>query len=266
MTQHIAADRLRKDPTRRTALVVGLLYLVTFISSIPAVFLLAPILDDPNYVASAGADTQVSLGAVLDLVNALACFGTAVAAFSIIKRHHEGLALGFVTTRMFEAAVIAVGIVSILATVTLRQVGAETGDAAALVPVGQGLVAVRDWTFVIGPSMASLNALVFGTALFRARLVPRAIPALGIAGAPILMSFVVATMLGLSELGTAFHSIAALPFFFWELAVALWLVFKGFDRHSPIVAAAIAEAADDTTTPSLATTASTVPAATAGAA
>src|SRR5262245_6690381 len=85
------------DPTRRTALVAGVLYLVTFLSSIPAFFLLQPVVTDPAYITGAGADGQVSLGALLDLVNALACIGTAVALFSIVKLEHEGFALGFVT-------------------------------------------------------------------------------------------------------------------------------------------------------------------------
>src|SRR5262245_35908477 len=86
------------DPTRRTALVAGILYLITFVASIPAVFLLGPILGDAAYITGPGADTQVGLGAVLDMVNAFACIGTAVAVYSVVKRQHEGLALGFVTT------------------------------------------------------------------------------------------------------------------------------------------------------------------------
>jgi hypothetical protein len=177
----------------------------------------------------------VSLAAALELVNALACIGTAVAAFSIVKRQHEGLALGFVVTRMFEAAVIAVGVVCILSVVTLRQAAAGSGDAATLVPVGQALVAVRDWTIVIGPGMAGFNALMFGTLLYRSRLVPRAIPALGIVGAPVIISWVFGTMLGVTGPGTAWHTIAVAPFFFWELAVGLWMTFKGFNPSSPIL-------------------------------
>ena len=166
-----ALDSRPLDPTRRTALVGGVLYLVTFAASIPAFFLLGPVLTDPSYIVSAGADGQVRLGALLDLVNALACIGTAVALFSVVKREHEGLALGFVTSRMFEAAVITTGVVCILAVVTLRGDGAANGETASLVPVGQALVAVRDWTFVLGPGMAGLNALLIGTLMYRARLV-----------------------------------------------------------------------------------------------
>jgi hypothetical protein len=228
---------------RKTALVAGVLYLVTFIASIPAAVLLEPVLNNPNYIASAGADTQVSFAALLDLVNALACIGTAVALFSVVKRQHEGLALGFVTTRMFEAAVLAVGVVSILSVVTLRQAGAASGDAASLVPVGQALVAVRDWTFVIGPGMASLNALMLGTLLYRSRLVPRAIPALGLVGAPLLIAFVIGKILGVTELGSAWHAIAVAPFFFWELFAGLWMTFKGFNPSAPILAGSAEESA-----------------------
>jgi hypothetical protein len=234
------------DPTRRTALVTGLLYLITFASSIPAVFLLGPIIDDPRYVIGSGASTLVGLGAVLDTVNALAAIGTAVAVFSVVKRVHEGFALGFVMTRMTEAAIIAIGVVSLLGLLTLRQEGVAAADGGAAVVVGRTLVAVRDWTFILGPVlMAALNALMFGTLLYRGRLVPRVIPAIGLVGAPVAIAFVIATMLGFIEQGSTFQGIAGAPFFIWELTVGLWMVFKGFDRRAPIVAAAIAEAGHD---------------------
>jgi hypothetical protein len=235
------------DPTRRTALVTGILYLITFASSIPAVFLLGPIIDDPRYVIGSGATTLVGLGAVLDIVNALAAIGTAVAVFSVVKRVHEGFALGFVTTRMLEAAIIAIGVVSLLGLLTVRQEGVAADDTGAAVVVGRTLVAVRDWTFLLGPIlMAALNALMFGTLLSRGRLVPRAIPALGLIGAPLAIAFVIATTLGFSEQGSTFQGIAGAPFFIWELAVGLWMTFKGFDRSAPAVAATIADAGQPT--------------------
>jgi hypothetical protein len=141
-----------------------------------------------------------------------------------------------------EAAIISIGVVSLLAVGTLQAEGLATADAGAAVVVGRTLVAVRDWTFLLGPClMPALNGLLFGTLLYRARLVPRAIPVIGLVGAPVMIAFVIATMLGLSELGSTFNGIAGAPFFVWELAIALWMTFKGFDRKAPIVAAAIAE-------------------------
>jgi len=218
---------------RKTALVGGILYLVTFIGSIPAALLVLPA-TDPGYVASTGADQQVTLGLVLELVNVFALIGCGIAFFSVIRREHEDLAVGYLATRTFEGVTITIGVLSLLALVTLRQGGAASGEATSLVPVGSALVAVRQWAMMIGPNMAGFNALMLGTALYRARLVPRALPALGIIGAPILITFVVGTILGLTGPGTLFHGIAVAPFFIWELVLGLWLTFKGFNENSRI--------------------------------
>ncbi len=220
------------DPTRRTALVAGVLYLLTFHSSIPAVFLLDPALTNPEYILGTVPEGTVRLGAFLDLVNVLALIGTAVALFSVTKRQHEGFALGFVTTRMLEAAVLSVGILTMLSIVTLR--GSGTDDAA-MVTVGQSLVAIRDWSFIIGTGMAAANALMLGTLMYRSRLVPRAIPALGLIGVVTFGSWVIGNILGVTETGTPWQSIGVAPIFFWELALGLWMAFIGF--RAPAVAA-----------------------------
>ncbi len=145
ITRTTAAGRVAMDPLRKTAMLGGALYLLTFASSIPArFFFLDPVLSDADYIVGPGADTRVLVGGLLDLVNALACIGTAVVLFRVLKRQNETLALGFVTSRLLEAAIISVGIVSLLAVVTLRQdlAGAPGTDADALVTVGASLVSV----------------------------------------------------------------------------------------------------------------------------
>jgi hypothetical protein len=234
-----AVQKAPMTSLRKTALVAGALYVITFAASIPALPLLAPVLNDPNYIIGSGADTQVLFGGFLDLINALAAIGTAVALFSVVKRQHEGFALGFVTTRLFEAAVIVIGVVSVLSVVTLRQnLGGTAGaDEASLVAVGQSLVAVRDWTFLLGPGvMAALNALLLGTLMYRSGLVPRIIPTIGLVGAPLLLTSVIATFFGLNELTSVWHYIATAPIFVWELSLGIYLVVKGF-KPSPITAA-----------------------------
>jgi Domain of unknown function (DUF4386) len=225
--------------TRTTALVAGIFYLITFAAGIPpAAFLLGPVLDDPNYIVSSGADTQVLFGAFLDLVNALACIGTAVALFSVVKRQHEGFALGFVTSRMFEAAIIVIGVVSLLAVVTLRQAGATGGDAASLVTAGRALVAIRNETLLLGPGVIpGLNALLLGYLMYRSRLVPRIIPAMGLIGAPLFLVSASASILGFNEQVSVLSGIAVVPIALWELSLGLWLTFKGF-RPSAVAALA----------------------------
>ncbi|MEP6816009.1 MAG: DUF4386 domain-containing protein [Marmoricola sp.] len=170
-----------------------------FAASIPALLLLSPGLDNPDYILGAGSDTRVLWGCFLDVVTALAGIGSAVALFPVVKRQHEALALGFVTSRMFEAAVIVIGVVSLHAVVTLHQdvAGATATDPASLVTTGRSLVAVRNWTFLLGPNlMAAINALLPGTLMYKSGLVPRIIPTMGLVGAPLLLAAVIATLFG----------------------------------------------------------------------
>ena len=109
------------------------------------------------------------------------------------------------------------------------------GSSETLAPVASALVAIRNWAIILGPSMAAFNALMLGTALYRGNLVPRWMPALGILGAPLLIIFVIGTILGLTGPGSVFHGIAVFPFFTWELVLGLWLTFKGFNNSAPIV-------------------------------
>lgn len=229
---------IRMDPLRRTAFLGGALYLITFSASIPALFILDPVLSDPNYIVGSGADTRVLFGGLLDIVNALACIGTAVVLFPVVKRQDETLALGFVTSRVLEAAIICIGVMSLFAVVTLRQdmAGAPGADTDSLVTVGASLVAVRDWTFLLGPGvMASVNALLLGTLMYRSGLVPRAIPLMGLIGAPLLLSAKLGTVFGVNDEVSLWSVIALAPIFFWELSLGVWLVVKGF-RPSPITA------------------------------
>jgi hypothetical protein len=238
MTSRTAvAGKVPTDPLRRTAMIAGGLYLLTFASSIPArFFFLDPVLSDPGYIVGSGADTRVLVGGLLDMVNALACIATAVVLFRVVKRQSETLALGFVASRLLEAAIISIGVVSLFAVVTLRQDLAGTAGAedASLVTVGTSLVAVYEWTFLFGPNfMAAVNALLLGTLMYRSRLVPRAIPLMGLIGAPLLLASVTGIVFGTHELDAGLHVLAAAPIAVWELSLGVYLVVRGF-KPSPL--------------------------------
>ena len=219
------------DPTRNNARASGIFYLVTFAASIPALLLLNPVLTDPGYIVGAGQDTQVLWACLLDFVNALAGVGSAVAVFPVARRFHESLALGFVLSRMVEAAVIVIGVVALLTVVVLRQdhVGAAAADASTLTVTGQALVAARDWTFLLGPGfMACINAVLFGTLLYRSGLVPRIIPAIGLVGVPLLLTANLLTFFGHNTQTSGWSMLATLPIAAWELAVGCYMTFVGF--------------------------------------
>ncbi len=216
------------DSPRKTALVAGVLYLLTFVS-IPTLALYGAV-RDPNYITGPGPDTPVILGGILEMIVALACIGTAVALYPVVKRQNEGVALGFVGMRVLEAGTIVVCVVSLLSVVSLRKAGA---GADALI-TGQALVAFHDWVFLLGQgTIPAVNALLLGSLLYRSRLVPRVLPVLGFIGAPLLVASAMATLFDVWGQVSAMSALFALPIAVWEFSLGVYLVVKGF-RSSPI--------------------------------
>jgi hypothetical protein len=229
------AKRIPMDSTRKTALVAGIFYLITFIS-IPTLAVYGPVMNHRDWILSSGSHTGVLAGGFLEVIVALAGIGTAVTLYPVVKRQNEGVALGFVAARVFEAGMIVTGVVSLLSLVTLRQElgGAAGANAAALVTTAASHVATYKWTFLLSQSlMPAINALLLGSLMYRSRLVPRIIPVMGLIGAPLLICTVVATLFGGFKLGSP--ELAAVPVAAWELSLGLWLTVKGF-RPSPITA------------------------------
>ncbi len=225
------------DPMRNHARAAGIFYLLTFASSIPALILIGPVLHDAAYITGPGQDTRVLWGCLLDVVNALTAVGSAVALFPVLKRQNESMALGFVTSRLIEAAVIMIGVVSLLAVVTMHQdLAGGGGDTASMTVAANTLVDVRNWTFLFGPGlMPAFNAILLGTLLYRARLVPRIIPTFGLIGAPLLLTAMLATYFGIIDQVSPVSGILTLPVAAWELSVGLWMTFKGFNPSSQVL-------------------------------
>jgi hypothetical protein len=221
------------DSARRIALVTGIFFVITFITSIPAFFLYGPVLNDPSYIVGPGADGQVLLGAFLEILLAIANIGTAVALFPILKWENEGLALGYVASRLVESIIIVVGVVSLLAVVTLRQEGSGADDA--LVAVGRSLVAIHDWTFLVGPGFCvGVNDLLLGYLLYRAGLVPRWLALLGVIGGPLHFASVTAELFGVIEPSSLPRAITTIPVFAFEAILGIWLIVAGF-KPAPII-------------------------------
>jgi hypothetical protein len=209
------------------------LFLITYVTSIPAAFFLyPPVLDDPRYIVGAGADTRVSFGAFLELLLIIANIGTAVVLWPVAKRVNEILALGFVTARVMESVFIAVGLLSLLTVVTLRQAGAAAGaDAASLLAAGQSLVALHGWTFLLGPGfvVGVGNGLILGYLMYRSGLVPRGMALLGLIAGPVLLARFVGILFGVFEPLGVLGSLMVVPEFLWELALGIWLTVRGFN-------------------------------------
>jgi hypothetical protein len=223
--------------TRKTALVAGVFYLITFVS-IPTLALYGPVKNHRDWILSSGGHTGVLVGGFLEVIVALACIGTAVTLYPVVKRQNEGTALGFVAARVLEAGMIFTGVVSLLSLVTLRQDlgGAAGADAASLVTVGASHVAVYNWTFLLGQSlMPGINALLLGSLMYQSRLVPRVIPVMGLIGGPLLIVAVFATLFEQHSSLAGLAVLPVIPVAVWEFSLGVWLVVKGF-KPSPITA------------------------------
>jgi hypothetical protein len=224
---------------RKLAFIAGVFWIITFVASIPALFLYAPVLNHVHYVLGAGSDTRIAVGAFLEVILAIAGIGTAVTMFPIIKRQNESMALGFVASRVLESTIIVVGVISVLSVVTLRKDigGSGAADPASLLLAGRSLVAIHKWTFLLGPGVcAGLgNGLLLGYLMYRSALVPRRMALLGLIGGPLLLVSCTAVLFGAFKQTSGVAGLLTVPEFLWELSLGIYLVAKGFKTSSPVL-------------------------------
>ena len=227
--------------TRRIATLTGWLMVITFVTSIPAYFFFyAPVMDNPALITGAGADptASVALGAVLELVLIIANIGTAVVPYALFKRYSQSLALGYVTARLVECTFIAIGLLSLLVFVFMRQEGTAGTDAA----LGEALVAIHDRAFLLGPGIFAgvANGMILSYLMYRSGLMPRGMAILGLIAGPVLVAAAIAVMFDVIERGGTVQGIATIPEFIWELSFGVYLIVKGF-KPSPITSDSLPE-------------------------
>jgi hypothetical protein len=216
----------------------GVLYLITFLTSIPALILFQPVLDDPvGYIAGGGNDKRILLGAFLELLLIISNIGTAVVIVPIMWRRYKELSIGYVTARLFECTFILVGIISVLGIITLRNqaAGADEGTVAYT------LAALKDWTFLLGPGwvVGWGNGLILGYLMYRSQLVPRPWPWLGMIGGPLIILTGTAILLSGNDPSSGLRGlqgIATIPEAAWELFLGVYCTIWGFRKDAPILA------------------------------
>jgi Domain of unknown function (DUF4386) len=176
---------------QRHGRIFGVLFIITFVTSIPAYLLFQSVLDDPaGYIAGGGKDNQIYLGVLLELLLIIANVGTAVVLYPIARRQNEALALGYVAARIIECVFLAAGIIFVLGVVSLRQDSPDAADLAV------SLAALKDWTFLFGPGFIVPfgNGLILGYLMYKSGLVPRRMAWLGLIGGPLLLISSIGTL------------------------------------------------------------------------
>ena len=222
---------------RKRARIAGIFFIVTFIS-IAALPLYHSVLRDHSFILGAGGDTRVYLGALAEIITLIAGIGTAVALYPVLRRQNESLALGYVTVRVVESSLIAVGIVSLLAVVTLRGdlAGAADTNHASLILTGRSLVAVHDATFLLGPAFCAAigNGLILGYVLLRSGLIPRRFAQFGMAAGSLALITAILVLFGAYDQVSGTSGILTLPEAVWEFSLGVYLVAKGFRREASV--------------------------------
>jgi hypothetical protein len=217
---------------QRSARIFGVLFLITYVTSISAYLLFQSVLDDPaGYIAGGGKDNQIYLGVLLELLLIIANVGTAVVLYPIAKRQDKILALGYVTARIIECVFIAAGIIFVLGVVSLRQDSPGAADLAV------SLAALKDWTFLFGPGFIVPfgNGLILGYLMYKSGLVPRRMAWLGLIGGPLLLISSIGTLVDWWGIGGTVPGILVIPEFLWELSLGIYAAVWGFRTSSPIL-------------------------------
>jgi hypothetical protein len=226
------------EESRRMSLTTGIMWLITFATSIPALWLYQPVLDDPvGYVSGAGDDNRIFLACFLELLLIISNLATAVIPYPLLKRQHEGCALGFVAARIMECTFILVGILAVLTVVGLRTDPPAGISQDTIGSLAYSFAAVKDWTFLLGPGfvVGVGNGLLFGYLMYTSGLVPPRMALLGLVGGPVLIASGVAVMFGVDQPGGTLQSLCTIPEALWELLVGLYFTFKGFRAEAPIL-------------------------------
>jgi len=216
-------------PHDARSLIAGVLFLLTFVSAIAGAALYSPVLTDPGYVLGSGGDGAVIAGALCELVLIAANIGTALALYPVLRRTSEPLALGYVAARIVECTFIAVGLLSVLTVVALRT-EAVTADPGAFLATSSALVALHDWTFLLGPGfvVGIGNGLILGYLMLRSRLMPAWLCWFGLIGGPLMTMSGVAVMFGAYEQSSVWSAaVATLPEIFWEASLGVVLTVRG---------------------------------------
>ncbi|MEO8539385.1 MAG: DUF4386 domain-containing protein [bacterium] len=218
------------EKTRRAMLATGVLFIITFVTSIPALLLYGPILNNSDYVLTAGHDTRITFGALLEIALVVANAGSAITLYPVMKRRTEAVAIGYVASRLFESVMIALGLIALLSVVTLRQDfgGANAADSASIVSSARALVAVHDWTFLIGPAFCAGfgNGILLGYMMFKTGLMPRRLALLGMFGGSMAVGTAVAVLLGAYEQTSAISFFFTVPEIIWESIIGIFLTVR----------------------------------------
>src|SRR5436190_8777201 len=216
------------NPNRRTAVLVGALFLISTATFIVSNALITLLLGSHNFLAEVSGHSQLMIAATLiALIEGTATVGIALALYPILKGQHPALALGYADMRIAELAIAVVGFgLGGLLLVTLSATAANGANSETL---GTLLVALRHWTLMLVYLYTAIGGLMLSYMLLRTRLVPRGLSVLGLIGYVALLLAAVLDMLGLIDTVAGLGLVGLVPGGLFELLLPIWLFARGFN-------------------------------------
>lgn len=226
-------------PHRRNAVITGLLYIAAAVAAIAALRLYEPILFNTSHLTDVADKTRsVVAGGLCELLVAGTVAGTAIILYPYLRRYNERLGLAYLCFRWFEAVLILMGIVSILTMLTLSQLykTALQPDIISFQVNGSMLKALYSWTLILGPNfMLGINTFIYSIVFFKTQLIPQKISMLGIIAAIFIFVASLLEMFGIIQQLSISGVLLAFPVFIYEMTLAFWLLFRGFNSKSQIL-------------------------------
>jgi hypothetical protein len=224
---------------RRISTLVGIFFIIASATAILGFLFYQPILNGPDYLTNGAAHAnQVILGALMELTLVVTAIGTAIGLFPVLRPYGERIALTHLFFRFLEAVVITVGIIAMLSLLTLSQefVTAAAADVSTYHVAGTLLHAVYQWAFMFGPLLfLGINTMMYSSLLYKSKLVPRPLAALGITGAILVFGYGMLVMFGVAVQGADQWMLLAMPIAFYEMILAGWFIVKGFNPSAMVV-------------------------------
>ena len=221
------------NSNRKTAIIVGVLFIIATVASSLYYVILDPVLNTPDYLTKVSENAnQVIIGVLLYLIDCAAVVVIPIMLFPIFKKHNEALAIGYVGSRIIESVTLIVGHISLLSLLTLSQeyVQAAAADASHFQILGALLLSVVDWTHLLGVEIVfTLTALILNYLLYQSKLVPRFLSVWGLIGAVLLLASGFLGMFGLRP-ASPISMFFTLPIAVQEMVFAVWLIVKGFNK------------------------------------
>jgi hypothetical protein len=219
------------DSHRKTAIIVGVLFITATVAYSLGVIFLDPILSSSDYLTKASEnENKVILGAFLVLIDSVAVAGIGIMIYPILKKYNEALALGYAGARIAEGVLFIVNVIFILTLLTLSQefVKAGSPDASNYQTLGTVLLAAGDWAFLLGFGLAfALSALILNSLLYQTKLIPRWLSGWGFVGAVLIFAYYL-----LQFFSTNLFDILFIPIAVQEMVFAVWLIIKGFNSSA----------------------------------